>query len=102
LDVIHTYPSRFIPEGVEEASETFLRDAHNLLKLFSYEATDKQLRVQILMVNFSLVNINIVCEYALILSFILTSPLYYLPMRNTADVTDGRRLIAVYLRCKCY
>jgi hypothetical protein len=34
---IHTYPLRFIPEGVSEASQIFLRDVHVLLKLFSYE-----------------------------------------------------------------
>jgi hypothetical protein len=32
---IHTYHSRFIPEGVAEASQ-ILRDAHVLPKLFSY------------------------------------------------------------------
>jgi hypothetical protein len=30
---IHTYHSRFIPEGVAEASQIFLRDAHVLTKL---------------------------------------------------------------------
>jgi hypothetical protein len=34
---IHTYHSRFIPEGVAEVSEIFLRDTHNLPKLVSYE-----------------------------------------------------------------
>jgi hypothetical protein len=34
---IHTYHSRFIPEGVAEASQTFLQNAHVLPKLFSYE-----------------------------------------------------------------
>jgi hypothetical protein len=34
---IHTYHSRFIPEGVAEASQTFLRDVHVLPKLLSYE-----------------------------------------------------------------
>jgi hypothetical protein len=34
---IHTYHSRFIPEGVAEASQIFLRDAHVLPQLFSYE-----------------------------------------------------------------
>jgi hypothetical protein len=34
---IHTYHSRFIPEGVEEASQIFLREAHVLPKLLSYE-----------------------------------------------------------------
>jgi hypothetical protein len=35
---IHTYQSRFIPEGVAEASQIFLRDAHVLPKLS--ETTD--------------------------------------------------------------
>jgi hypothetical protein len=30
---IHTYHSRFIPEGVAEASQIFLRDTHVLPKL---------------------------------------------------------------------
>jgi hypothetical protein len=34
---IHTYHSRFIPEGVAEASQIFLRDTHVLPKLVSYE-----------------------------------------------------------------
>jgi hypothetical protein len=34
---IHTYHSRFIPEGVAELSQIFLRDTHVLLKLVSYE-----------------------------------------------------------------
>jgi hypothetical protein len=34
--VLHTYHLRFIPEGVAEA-QIFLRDAHVLLKLLSYE-----------------------------------------------------------------
>jgi hypothetical protein len=34
---IHIYHSRFIPEGVAEASQIFLRDAHVLPKLFGYE-----------------------------------------------------------------
>jgi hypothetical protein len=34
---IHTYHSRFIPERVAEASQIFLRDAHVLSKLVSYE-----------------------------------------------------------------
>jgi hypothetical protein len=50
-----TYNSRFILEGIAEASQIFLRDAHQ----------------------------------------------NYLAMRNTADVTAHRLLIAVYLRCKC-
>jgi hypothetical protein len=34
---IHTYHSRFIPEGVAEASQIFLRDAHVVLtKLLSF------------------------------------------------------------------
>jgi hypothetical protein len=37
LIYIHTYPSRFIPEGVVEVSQIFLRDAHALPKLVSYE-----------------------------------------------------------------
>jgi hypothetical protein len=39
-DIIHnnTYiHSRFIPEGVVEVSQIFLRDTHVLLKLVSYE-----------------------------------------------------------------
>jgi hypothetical protein len=36
---VHTYHSRFIPEGVAEASQIFLRDSHVLPKLFSYEYT---------------------------------------------------------------
>jgi hypothetical protein len=34
---IHTYHSRFIPEGVVEVSQIFLRDTHVLPTLFSYE-----------------------------------------------------------------
>jgi hypothetical protein len=37
---IHPYYSRFIPEGVAEASQIFIRDAHvlpKLLKLLGYE-----------------------------------------------------------------
>jgi hypothetical protein len=34
---IHTYHSRFIPEGAAEASQILLRDAHVLQKLFSYK-----------------------------------------------------------------
>jgi hypothetical protein len=34
---IHTYRSRFIPEGAAEASQIFLRDAHVLPKLLTYE-----------------------------------------------------------------
>jgi hypothetical protein len=34
---IHTYHSRFIPEGVAETSQIFLRDAHVLPTLVSYE-----------------------------------------------------------------
>jgi hypothetical protein len=34
---IHTYHSQFTPEGAAEASQTFLRDAHVLPKLCSYE-----------------------------------------------------------------
>jgi hypothetical protein len=37
LKWLHTYHSRFIPEGVAEASQIFLRDTHGLPKLFSYE-----------------------------------------------------------------
>jgi hypothetical protein len=40
INYIHTYHSRFIPEGVAEASQIFLRDAHVLLKLLSYEVAD--------------------------------------------------------------
>jgi hypothetical protein len=39
LIILHTYYSRFIPEGVAEASQIFLRTAHVLPKLFSYEYT---------------------------------------------------------------
>jgi hypothetical protein len=34
---IHTYHSRFIPKGVAEVSQIFLRDTHVLPKLVSYE-----------------------------------------------------------------
>jgi hypothetical protein len=34
---IYTYHSRFIHDGVAEASQIFLRDAYILSKLFSYE-----------------------------------------------------------------
>jgi hypothetical protein len=34
---VDTYHSRFIPEGVAEASQIFLRDTHVLSQLFSYE-----------------------------------------------------------------
>jgi hypothetical protein len=34
---IHTYHSRFIPEGIAEVSQIFLRDTHVLPKLVSYE-----------------------------------------------------------------
>jgi hypothetical protein len=34
---IHTYHSRFIPEGVAQVSQIFLRDAHFLPKFVSYE-----------------------------------------------------------------
>jgi hypothetical protein len=34
---IHTYHSRFIPEGVAEVSQIFLRDTHVLPKLVSYK-----------------------------------------------------------------
>jgi hypothetical protein len=34
---IHTYHLRFIPEGVVEVSQIFLRDSHVLPKLVSYE-----------------------------------------------------------------
>jgi hypothetical protein len=40
LSNIHTYHSRFIPEGVAEVSQIFLRDTHVLPKLVSYEAAD--------------------------------------------------------------
>jgi hypothetical protein len=36
---IQTYHSRFIPKGVAEVSQTFLRDIHVLPKLVSYEDT---------------------------------------------------------------
>jgi hypothetical protein len=36
---IHRYHSRFIPEGVAEASQIFLRDAHVLPKLLRYAHT---------------------------------------------------------------
>jgi hypothetical protein len=35
--IIHTYHSRFIPEGVAETTQIFLRDAHVLPKLLSYK-----------------------------------------------------------------
>jgi hypothetical protein len=34
---IHTFHSRFIPEGVAEVSQIFLRDTHVSPKLVSYE-----------------------------------------------------------------
>jgi hypothetical protein len=34
---IHTYHSRFIPEGAAEASQTLLRDTHALPELVSFE-----------------------------------------------------------------
>jgi hypothetical protein len=34
---LNTYHSRFIPKGVAEASQIFLRDTHVLPKLVSYE-----------------------------------------------------------------
>jgi hypothetical protein len=34
---IHTYHSRFIPDGVAETSQLLLQDAQVLPKLFSYE-----------------------------------------------------------------
>jgi hypothetical protein len=34
---IHTYHSRFIPEGVAEVSQIFLRSTHVFLKFVSYE-----------------------------------------------------------------
>jgi hypothetical protein len=33
--ILHMYQSRFIPEGLAEASQIFLRDATVLLKLFT-------------------------------------------------------------------
>jgi hypothetical protein len=37
LYILHTYHSRFIPEGVAEVSQIFLRDTHVLPKLLSYD-----------------------------------------------------------------
>jgi hypothetical protein len=37
LTKLHTYHSRFIPEGVAEVSQIFLRGTHVLPKLISYE-----------------------------------------------------------------
>jgi hypothetical protein len=37
---IHTYHSRFIPEGVADVSQIFLRDTHDLPKIVSYEEQD--------------------------------------------------------------
>jgi hypothetical protein len=37
LAYIHTYHSRFIPKGVAEVSQIFLRDANVLPKLFNIE-----------------------------------------------------------------
>jgi hypothetical protein len=34
---IHTYHSRFIPEGVAKASQIFLRDAHVISTIFGKE-----------------------------------------------------------------
>jgi hypothetical protein len=42
IKYIHTYHSRFIPEGVSEASQIYLRDAHVLPKLFSYEEYNRR------------------------------------------------------------
>jgi hypothetical protein len=39
LTYIHTYHPRFITEGLAEAFRIFLRDAHVLQKLLSYEDT---------------------------------------------------------------
>jgi hypothetical protein len=36
----YTYHSRFIPKGVAETSQIFLRDAQVLPKLFSYKLYD--------------------------------------------------------------
>jgi hypothetical protein len=36
-NIIHTYHSRSISEGVAEASQTFVQDTHVLPKLVSYE-----------------------------------------------------------------
>jgi hypothetical protein len=38
--IIHTHHSRFIPEGVAEASQIFLRDAHILPKLATRYTAD--------------------------------------------------------------
>jgi hypothetical protein len=35
--ILHTYHSRFIPEGVAEVSQIFLRETYVLPKLVSYE-----------------------------------------------------------------
>jgi hypothetical protein len=40
LTYIHTYHSRFIPKGVAEVSQVFLRDTHVLPKLVSYVDAD--------------------------------------------------------------
>jgi hypothetical protein len=37
MTYMHSYHSRFIPQGVAEASRIFLRDAHFLPKLIYYE-----------------------------------------------------------------
>jgi hypothetical protein len=37
LYYVHTHRSRFIPEGVAEASQIFLRNTHDLPNLLSYE-----------------------------------------------------------------
>jgi hypothetical protein len=37
LKNLHTYHSRFIPEGIAEVSQIFLRDTRVLSKLISYE-----------------------------------------------------------------
>jgi hypothetical protein len=62
----HTYHSRLIPEGVEEASQIFSRDAHVLPKLVSYEEHCRRQRWK-----------NIIS-------------LKMLGMRNTTEVTGGK------------
>jgi hypothetical protein len=39
-DILHTYHSRFILEGVEEVSQIFLRDTHVLPKLVNMNTAD--------------------------------------------------------------
>jgi hypothetical protein len=43
---IHTYHSRFIPEGAAETCQIFFRDAHVLPKLLSYDEFPRRVVVR--------------------------------------------------------